>query len=163
MRGCSPSCVVAPERSQARRVGSVVVQLLTHSLPRPAELFATLASLLSSFPALLAASHFLLIPGPTDPYSSAALPRPALPDSLAKPLLARIPNLTLGSNPCRVRWLSQELVFFRDDVMGRMMRNAVRFPAEEPGRKGDLRKAVRAPLPRLGGLLPRARSSGPPS
>ncbi|GAA5849550.1 hypothetical protein JCM9279_007266 [Rhodotorula babjevae] len=106
------------------------------------ELFATLASLLSSFPALLAASHFLLIPGPTDPYSSAALPRPALPDSLAKPLLARIPNLTLGSNPCRVRWLSQELVFFRDDVMGRMMRNAVRFPAEEPGSKGDLRKAL---------------------
>ena len=136
---------------------------VTDPLPRPAELFATLASLLSSFPALLAASHFLLIPGPTDPYSSAALPRPALPDALAKPLLARIPNLTLGSNPCRVRWLSQELVFFRDDVMGRMMRNAVRFPAEEPGRKGDLRKAVRAPLPRLGGLLPRARSSGPPS
>ncbi|TNY17998.1 DNA polymerase alpha/epsilon subunit B-domain-containing protein [Rhodotorula diobovata] len=106
------------------------------------ELFATLASLLTSFPALLASSHFLLIPGPTDPWSSSALPRPPLPEALAKALVARVPNLTLGSNPCRVRWFSQELVFFRDDIMGRMMRNAVRFPAEEAGRKGDLRKAL---------------------
>lgn len=57
-----------------------------------------------------------------------------------------MPNVTLGSNPCRIRWFSQEIVIFRDDLMGRMMRNAVRFPAEEGGgtggRKGDLRKAV---------------------
>ncbi|GAA5824774.1 hypothetical protein JCM11251_005335 [Rhodosporidiobolus azoricus] len=108
------------------------------------ELFATLASILAAFPNLLAASHFLLIPGPTDPWSSAVLPRPALPEPLVKALIAKIPNLTLGSNPCRVRWFSQEIVVFRDDAMGRMMRNAVRFPAEEgdAARKGDLRKAL---------------------
>ncbi|GAA5968677.1 hypothetical protein JCM11641_007722 [Rhodosporidiobolus odoratus] len=107
------------------------------------ELFTTLANLLTSFPALLASSHFLLIPGPTDPWSSAALPRPALPEALVKALLAKIPNLTLGSNPCRIRWFSQEIVVFRDDSMGRMMRNAVRFPGEEEGaKKGDLKKAL---------------------
>ncbi|BGP57875.1 hypothetical protein JCM8202_001771 [Rhodotorula sphaerocarpa] len=110
------------------------------------ELFASLASLLATFETLLATSHFLLIPGPTDPWSSAALPRPPLPTALLKPLLSKIPNVTLGSNPCRVRWFSQEIVIFRDDLMGRMMRNAVRFPAEEGGgaggRKGDLRKAL---------------------
>ncbi|BGP51155.1 DNA-directed DNA polymerase epsilon, subunit B [Rhodotorula kratochvilovae] len=109
------------------------------------DLFTTLANLLTSFPALLASSSFLLIPGPTDPWSSSALPRPALPESLCKALRARIPNLTLGSNPCRVRWFSQEIVIFRDDIMGRMMRNAVRFPAEEGvegEKKGDLRKAL---------------------
>ena len=110
------------------------------------DLFASLASLLASFETLLACSHFLLVPGPTDPWSSAALPRPPLPTALLKTLLSKVPNVTLGSNPCRIRWFSQEIVIFRDDLMGRMMRNAVRFPAEEGGgtggRKGDLRKAV---------------------
>ncbi|GAA6030941.1 hypothetical protein JCM8097_008948 [Rhodosporidiobolus ruineniae] len=108
------------------------------------DLFTTLASILTSFPNLLATSHFLLIPGPTDPWSSAALPRPALPEPLVKALIAKVPNLTLGSNPCRIRWFSQEIVVFRDDLMGRMMRNAVRFPADEgdASRKGDLRKAL---------------------
>lgn len=110
-----------------------------------AELFAGLSKLLTSFENLLAFSHFLLIPGPTDPWSSAALPRPPIPEPLAKALIAKVPNLTLGSNPCRIRWFSQEIVVFRDDLMGRMMRNAVRFPTEDGdggGRKGDLRKAV---------------------
>ncbi|GAA5970423.1 hypothetical protein JCM8115_004552 [Rhodotorula mucilaginosa] len=110
------------------------------------DLFASLAGLLASFETLLACSHFLLVPGPTDPWSSAALPRPPLPTALLKPLLSKVPNVTLGSNPCRIRWFSQEIVIFRDDLMGRMMRNAVRFPAEEGGgtggRKGDLRKAL---------------------
>ncbi|GAA5874227.1 hypothetical protein JCM1840_000608 [Sporobolomyces johnsonii] len=112
-----------------------------------ADLFAALASLLSSFPSLLAHSHFLLIPGPTDPWSSSTLPRPALPAPLLKALVAKIPNLTLGSNPCRIRWFSQEIVVFRDDLMARMMRNAVRFGSEEDGAEGgrkkrDLRKAL---------------------
>lgn len=110
------------------------------------DLFTSLASLLASFETLLACSHFLLVPGPTDPWSSAALPRPPLPSALLKSMISKVPNLTLGSNPCRIRWFSQEIVVFRDDLMGRMMRNAVRFPTEEGGRaggrKGDLRKAV---------------------
>lgn len=117
------------------------------------ELFANLSKLLTTFENLLAFSHFLLIPGPTDPWSSAALPRPPIPEPLAKSLIAKIPNLTLGSNPCRVRWFSQEIVVFRDDLMGRMMRNAVRFPTEDGeggGRKGDLRKAVSPTRERAG-------------
>ncbi|GAA6004474.1 DNA polymerase epsilon noncatalytic subunit [Rhodotorula paludigena] len=109
------------------------------------DLFAQLATLLSSFPSLMQHSHFLLVPGPSDPWSSAALPRPPLPEPLLKALIAKVPNLTLASNPCRVRWFSQEIVVFRDDLMSRMMRNAVRFPTEEGeegGRKGDLRKAL---------------------
>ncbi|GAA6062035.1 hypothetical protein JCM10212_005468 [Sporobolomyces blumeae] len=108
------------------------------------DLFAQLASLLASFPTLLSLSHFLLVPGPTDPYSSLTLPRPALPEALLKPLVAKVPNLSLGSNPCRVRWFSQELVIFRDDLMRRMMRNAVRFSDEDGQgvKRGDLRKAL---------------------
>jgi DNA polymerase epsilon subunit 2 len=106
------------------------------------DLFAQLANLLSSFPSLLSHSQFLLVPGPTDPWSSSVLPRPPLPETLLKALLAKIPNVTLGTNPCRVRWFSQEIVVFRDDLMARMMRNAVRFVGDEGVKKGDLKKAV---------------------
>ena len=103
------------------------------------ELFATLATLLLAFPSLLAHSRFLLVPGPTDPWSSLTLPRPALPASMVKSLADKIPTITFGSNPCRVRYFSQEIVIFREDIMGRMMRNAVRLGGEKDT---DLRKAV---------------------
>lgn len=105
-----------------------------------ADLFATLAKLLSTFPSLLAKSQFLLIPGPTDPWTSGFIPQPALPDILVQVLKDKIPNITFGSNPCRVRYFSQELVIFREDLMGRMMRNAVRL--KETASETDLRKAV---------------------
>lgn len=104
------------------------------------DLFATLAKLLSAFPSLLAKSQFLLIPGPTDPWTSGFIPQPGLPDILVQVLKDKIPNITFGSNPCRVRYFSQELVIFREDLMGRMMRNAVRL--KETASETDLRKAV---------------------
>lgn len=58
---------------------------------------------------------------------------------MVKTLTDKIPNITFGSNPCRIRYFSQDIVVFREDLMGRMMRNAVRLD----GQKGtDLRKAV---------------------
>ncbi|GAA5944043.1 DNA polymerase epsilon noncatalytic subunit [Sporobolomyces koalae] len=106
------------------------------------ELFAQLSTLLTSFTALTTHSQFLLVPGPTDPWSAAVLPRAPLPETLLKPLLAKVPNVVLGTNPCRVRWFSQEIVIFRDDLMARMMRNAVHFVGEEGVKKGDLKKAL---------------------
>ncbi|KAK4052790.1 DNA-directed DNA polymerase epsilon, subunit B [Microbotryomycetes sp. JL201] len=105
------------------------------------DLFAKLANLLASFPSLINHSRFLLVPGPTDPWSSNLLPRPPLPQSLVKPLVAKVPHITFGSNPCRIRYFSQELVIFREDMMGRMMRNAVRI-GERTKQGADLRKAL---------------------
>lgn len=86
-------------------------------------------------------THFVLVPGPTDPWSSDLLPRAPLPESIVKPLLAKIPHVTIASNPCRIRWYSQEIVVLREDVMSRMHRNAVRMGGDED--EGvDLRQAV---------------------
>ncbi|GAA5887987.1 hypothetical protein JCM16303_005226 [Sporobolomyces ruberrimus] len=106
------------------------------------DLFSQLANLLAAFPSLLEHSQFLLVPGPTDPWSSSVLPRSPLPESMLKTLIAKIPALALGTNPCRVRWFSQEIVIFRDDLMARVMRNAVRFVGDEGVKKGDLKKAL---------------------
>lgn len=52
-----------------------------------------------------------------------------------------MPLISFGSNPCRVRYYSQEIVIFREDMMGRMMRNAVRM-GDTTAQGADLRKAV---------------------
>ncbi|SGZ23885.1 BQ5605_C023g09654 [Microbotryum silenes-dioicae] len=106
------------------------------------DLFTNLANVLASYPTLIAHAQFLLVPGPTDPWSSNLLPRPALPESLVKSLIAKVPNITFGSNPCRVRYFSQEIVVFREDLMGRMMRNAVRLGG--PRNDGDMANSRKA-------------------
>ena len=93
--------------------------------------FERLADLLQGFPALLQSSRFVLVPGPGDPGPAAALPRPPLMRSLVRPLLAVAPTLVLASNPFRIRWHAQELVFFREDVAGKMRGACVRPPVDE--------------------------------
>lgn len=61
---------------------------------------------------------------------------------MVKALKDKVPNITFGSNPCRIRYFSQEIVVFREDMMGRLMRNKVRMGNNEGG---DLRKAVSVP------------------
>lgn len=59
---------------------------------------------------------------------------------MVEALSDKVPNITFGSNPCRIRYFSQEIVVCREDMMGRMMRNAVRMGESAQGT--DLRKAV---------------------
>ncbi|KAM0752277.1 DNA polymerase epsilon, subunit B [Meredithblackwellia eburnea MCA 4105] len=104
------------------------------------ELFDRLGRLLATFPKLMQHSQFLLIPGPSDPYTSQMLPQQPLPATMTESLSKRLPNVTFGSNPCRVRYFTQEIVLFRDDLMSRMMRNAVHMGNEQD--ESDLRKAL---------------------
>ena len=96
--------------------------------------FDGLAHLLSEFSNVAASTHFVLIPGPHDPGSGGALPRPPLPASFASALLdtTRLPALTLASNPCRIRHYAQEYVFFRADVTTRLRRRTVLPPLPPP-------------------------------
>lgn len=59
---------------------------------------------------------------------------------MVKSLSDKVPRITFGSNPCRIRYFSQEIVVCREDMMGRMMRNAVRMGESAQG--VDLRKAA---------------------
>lgn len=102
------------------------------------EIFAALGALIKSYP-MLGKSHFLLVPGPTDPWSSTLLPRDPLPDILTKSLRQQVPNVKMASNPCRIQWFSQEIVIARDDFMSKVMRNALRITG---GADTDVRKAV---------------------
>ncbi|KDN48053.1 hypothetical protein RSAG8_03069, partial [Rhizoctonia solani AG-8 WAC10335] len=70
-------------------------------------------------------SHFVFVPGPLDPWGSSTLPRPNIPDTFTTKIRARIPRVHFTSNPCRIKFFSQELVIYREDMMSRMLRNLV--------------------------------------
>lgn len=92
--------------------------------------FDRLASLIEDFPRLRQESRWVLVPGPGDPGVTAALPRPGL----RKSLLGRLPEVlsraTFASNPARIRYKSQDLVFFREDLQSRMRRACVVPPTQ---------------------------------
>lgn len=46
------------------------------------------------------------------------------------------------SNPARLRYFGQDIVVFREDLMGKMLRNTIRL--KEEAREVDLKKYVRS-------------------
>jgi len=93
-------------------------------------LFSKLAVSFSKFPLVTQHIHVIFVPGPNDPWDSTMLPRQALPASIVKPLLhssSQIPasHLHFASNPCRIRWMSQEIVIFRENLASKMCRNVI--------------------------------------
>ena len=90
--------------------------------------FDRLAALIEEFPRLREESRWVFVPGPGDPGVAAALPRPALRRSTLGRLPAALPRATFASNPARVRYKSQDLVFMREDLQSRMRRACVLPP-----------------------------------
>lgn len=90
-----------------------------------------LAELLSEFPEILAETHVVLVPAPTDPGSAHVLPRPPIPSCFCKALQRLVPNVTLATNPCRIRYYTQEIVVFRDDITARVRRHCIVKPVDE--------------------------------
>ncbi|THH14637.1 hypothetical protein EW146_g5729 [Bondarzewia mesenterica] len=87
--------------------------------------FDSLADLIASYAHLTHNTHFVLVPGPLDLAMNSILPRRPLLSSFVSRLKSKVPKLHLGSNPCRIKFLGQEIVIFREDMMARMLRNLV--------------------------------------
>ena len=85
-------------------------------------------------------THFVLVPGPLDPTLSAVLPRRPIPSTFTGRIKTKVPKLHLASNPCRIRFFNQEVVIFRENIMGRMLRNLVGVKPDV--RNDDLKRYV---------------------
>ncbi|XP_023230098.1 DNA polymerase epsilon subunit 2-like [Centruroides sculpturatus] len=92
--------------------------------------FKKLASLISEFPRLVENSYFVFIPGPNDPVLSHILPRPAIPNTFLDDFLKKVPKAVFTTNPCRIRFYTQNILIFREDLIAKMCRNSVYFPWE---------------------------------
>ncbi|KAF8681125.1 DNA polymerase epsilon subunit [Rhizoctonia solani] len=97
------------------------------ALLRYTEYFDALADLLTlpEYRPIIEKSHFVFVPGPLDPWGSSTLPRPGIPDTFTAKIRARLPRVHFTSNPCRIKFFSQEIVIYREDMMSRMLRNLV--------------------------------------
>ncbi|TXG60114.1 hypothetical protein EZV62_014687 [Acer yangbiense] len=93
--------------------------------------FGKLGQMIAAHPRLKDHSRFLFIPGPEDAGPSTALPRCALPKYLTEELQKYIPNAIFSSNPCRIKFYTQEIVFFRQDLLYRMRRSCLISPSSE--------------------------------
>ena len=77
-------------------------------------LFDNLGQLILTFPGLVRSTRFVFVPGPADPGAGPCLPRGPLPNVFTKSLREMLPQVTFTSNPCRVRFFTQEFVLFRE-------------------------------------------------
>ena len=93
--------------------------------------FEDLASVICKFPKVASEGRFVFVPGPNDPGVHGVLPRGPIPNFFTSALRSRVRHVTLASNPCRIRYFSKELVFFRDDLVGKMRRHCLLEPRED--------------------------------
>ncbi|PIA36125.1 hypothetical protein AQUCO_03400201v1 [Aquilegia coerulea] len=93
--------------------------------------FGKLGEMIVAHPRLNEHSRFLFIPGPDDAGPSTALPRCALPKYLTEELQKHVPGAIFLSNPCRIKFYTQEIVFFRQDLLYKMRRLSLIPPSTE--------------------------------
>lgn len=102
-----------------------------HALSSLRQQFGKLGQMIGARQRLLEHSRFLFIPGPDDVGPSTVLPRCALPKYLTDELLKHVPNAIFSSNPCRIKVYTQEIVFFRQDLLYRLRRSCLMQPTTE--------------------------------
>eukprot|EP00192_Tetraselmis_astigmatica_P002520 CAMPEP_0117671648 /NCGR_PEP_ID=MMETSP0804-20121206/13457_1 /TAXON_ID=1074897 /ORGANISM="Tetraselmis astigmatica, Strain CCMP880" /LENGTH=563 /DNA_ID=CAMNT_0005480145 /DNA_START=264 /DNA_END=1955 /DNA_ORIENTATION=+ len=90
--------------------------------------FTALGRLVTKFPRLQE-QRWVIVPGPGDPAPGVMLPRPPLPSCVTAGFKEAVPTAKFTSNPCRIRWLTQEIVVFRFDIQQRMQRQCLLDPS----------------------------------
>ncbi|KAI8080717.1 DNA polymerase alpha/epsilon subunit B-domain-containing protein [Gilbertella persicaria] len=87
--------------------------------------FSALADLISEFDELSTHTNFVFVPGPKDPWAGKSLPqRPILPSFVTR-MKQKVRKAHFTTNPCRIRYCTQDIVVFREDWLQKMWRNAL--------------------------------------
>ncbi|CAN1266695.1 DNA polymerase epsilon subunit B [Linum perenne] len=110
---------------------SLPCNLSFHSMKTLRVQFGKLGQMISAHTRLKDQSRFLFIPGPDDAGPSTALPRCPLPKYLTEELWNHVPSAIFSTNPCRIKFYTQEIVFFCHDLQYRMRRSCLIPPSTE--------------------------------
>ncbi|KAL1916903.1 uncharacterized protein VTP21DRAFT_5100 [Calcarisporiella thermophila] len=92
------------------------------------ECFTALADLIAEFPTLATFCYFIFVPGPQDPWGGNTLPRPPIPEVFTAKLRNKVKRAVFTTNPCRIKYCTQEIVILREDILNRFRRNCVVTP-----------------------------------
>ncbi|KAI9355246.1 DNA polymerase alpha/epsilon subunit B-domain-containing protein [Pilaira anomala] len=90
--------------------------------------FSALADLIGEFHNLATHSNFVFVPGPKDPWGGNTLPQREIPPSFIGRMQQKVRKFTFTTNPCRIRYCTQELVIFREDMLSKIWRNTLLTP-----------------------------------
>lgn len=90
--------------------------------------FQELANILIHYPMISKHSQFIFVPGPKDPGPADVIPRPPLSQVLTQPIRDVLKHVTFTSNPCRLRYGTQEIVIFRENLVSKMRRHCIINP-----------------------------------
>lgn len=90
--------------------------------------FNKLAEILMAHADLIHHSKFVFVPGMNDPGPGNLLPRPRIPNFFTSRFSSCIKNVLFTSNPCRIRYCTQEITILREDILARMRRNTLVKP-----------------------------------
>jgi DNA polymerase epsilon subunit 2 len=101
-------------------------------------LFERFVQTMKQHPAILENSQVVIVPSIWDFGSPKVFPRPAFPQSLQ----SLLPSAHFMSNPCRLRFLNQTFLIYRDDLLKRMGNAAVLPPPERKAHKAMLRTII---------------------
>jgi len=93
--------------------------------------FEDLANVICKFPNVANEGRFVFIPGPNDPGITGVLPRGPIPNYFTSALRSKVKNVMLASNPCRMRFFTKEIVFFRDNLVSKMRRSCLIEPRQD--------------------------------
>lgn len=102
--------------SRSKRPGDDMYTLKEH--------MGKLGKLMKGFKNLVENSTFIFMPGPDDHGMNSIIPRPPFPELCFQDLKEAAPKVMLAPNPCRLRYCTQEMVLFRQDLHVRMRRSA---------------------------------------
>ncbi|CAO3683724.1 unnamed protein product [Umbelopsis ramanniana] len=105
------------------------------------ESFNLLADTIAEFPNLASHSYFIFVPGANDPWAGNTLPRPPIPDFFTARLRQKVKRAIFTSNPARIKYCTQEIVVFREDLLNRLRRNTL-IQGDNPQDDRDLTKPL---------------------
>ncbi|KAI9304710.1 DNA polymerase alpha/epsilon subunit B-domain-containing protein [Cunninghamella echinulata] len=93
-----------------------------------AENFSAFADVISEYPDISEHSHFIFVPGSRDPWGGDLLPQPPIPPIFTKRMLQKLKRSYFATNPCRIRFCTQDILIYREDILSKLWRNALLNP-----------------------------------
>ncbi|ORY91254.1 DNA polymerase alpha/epsilon subunit B-domain-containing protein [Syncephalastrum racemosum] len=101
--------------------------------------FTMLADLINKFPVIAEESTFVLVPGAMDAREDAVhddntiTPREKIPDNYTNRFRHRVRKAIFTTNPCRIRYCTQDIVVYREDLFSELWRNSIVRPRASEG------------------------------
>ncbi|KAG1591659.1 hypothetical protein G6F48_003155 [Rhizopus delemar] len=83
--------------------------------------FNALADLISEYDELATHTNFVFVPGAGDPWGGQILPQSPLPLSFVTRIKQKVKKAHFTTNPCRIRYCTQDIVIFREDLLNKIL------------------------------------------